>query len=111
MTSGPGPVAPSIPQQVTAADRDSAGIQHRHPDSANSARRGHASEYSLLALVEPAGDPAATRTQVSRESHRTTRGKEDQCQRATKTSYSTGQHALLACGMPEDNDRGRRPPK
>ena len=42
MTSGPGPAAPPIPQQGTAADGDSAGINNRHTNGAKGARPEHA---------------------------------------------------------------------
>ena len=66
---GPGPAPPPIPQRVTAADRGSAETLHRHPDGARSER---ASEYSLLAPVDLAGDPAATETQVYGDGHEST---------------------------------------
>ena len=66
------------PQQGTAANKNSAGTQHRHPNSANGARPERASKYILLAPAEPAGDPDAARTQVRGNSHRNKRGAEDQ---------------------------------
>ena len=111
MTSGPGLLAPSSPQRVTAADGDSAGTHHRHTNSADGARTERAIKYGLLALAEPAGDPASAGTQVSGDGHGATRGAEIQGHRATEMGYRTGQRALLARGMLEDNDRERRPPE
>ena len=59
MTSGLGTAALLSPQRGTAADRNSAETQHRHPDSADGAKTNRASEYGIMVTVEPVGDPAA----------------------------------------------------
>ena len=103
MTSGQGTAVPLSPQWGTVADGYSMGTQHRHPDGADGAKLERASDYRLLALAEPGGDPAALGTQVGRDSHGATRRTEDQGQRAA--GNGTGQHTLLAHFMPEeDND-------
>ena len=66
-------------------------------------------EYGLRALAEPAGYPAAAGTQVRGDDHRTTRGTEDQVQRATEMGDGTGQNELLLRGMPEDDNGEQRP--
>ena len=77
MTSGAGPAAPAAPprsRRGMAAGRESAVRPHMHPDGANSARSERVSQYGLLALVEPAGDPAATEIQKLRDGHESTMG-------------------------------------
>ena len=78
MTSGMGLAPPPIPQWDMAMDRDSAETLHRHTNGAGGIRPGRASECGLLAQSELAGDPAAVETQVSRDSHKATKGKEYQ---------------------------------
>ena len=64
MTHRPRPAPPPIPQRGTAVGVDSKLTLHRHPNGADGARPDRASEYSLLVTEEPAGDPAATGTQI-----------------------------------------------
>ena len=112
MTRGPGTTSAPIPQWGTAADGDSKGTLHRHPDGARpengmQSRR----KYGLLASEDPAGDPAAVGTQVRRDGHGTTRGIPDQGQTEMETGDRTGKRTLLACSMSEDNNGERRPLK
>ena len=64
------------------AYRDSEGTLHRYPYGADSTRTENGMqlcrEYRILALEEPAGDPAATGTQVRGDDHRTTRRADNQ---------------------------------
>ena len=60
---------------------------------------------------DPVGNPAAAENQVSRDCHEATRGTKDQDEMGTETWDRTRQCALLACGMPEDSDKERRPPE
>ena len=91
-----------------AADRDSKGNLHRHPNGADGARPKNGMqlchEYSLMALEEPVGDTAAVGTQVRGDSHWATRGANNQGQTETETGDGTGQRTLLARGMPEEDD-------
>ena len=68
-----GTSAPPHPQWGTAADKDSAGSMHRHTNGADSARPKNGMhtrrEYGLLAPTEPAENPAAAGTKVSKDSH------------------------------------------
>ena len=107
MTRGPG----------AAVDGDTKGSLHRHPDGADSARPQNGMQlrckYGLLASEEPAVDPATEGTQVIGDIHRATRGTCDQGQTVTVTVTGdrTGRRALLARGMPEDENGERRPPE
>ena len=47
---------------------------------------------------------------VGGDGHGATRATEGQVQREKETGDRNGQRALLACGMPEDVDKERRPP-
>ena len=103
MTRRPGTAAPLIPQRGIAADGDSKGTLHRHPDGANGTRPKNVIQlrrkYSIMAPEDLAGDPAATETQIRGEGYGATRGEEDERSRVTETRGRTGQSALLAHGM------------
>ena len=73
MTRRPGPAVPPILQQGMTADRDSVGIQHRHPNRANGDRPKRTSKYILLVSSEH-GDQAAAGTQVRGDVHGATMG-------------------------------------
>ena len=115
MPRGSGTAAPLRPQRDTAADRDSTGTLHRHPDGANGTRSENGMksrcEYGFLAPEEPAGNPSTAGTQVSGDGHRATMGTDDPGQRATETRDGTGQRALLVRSTPEEDNREQRSPK
>ena len=68
-------------------------------------------KYGLLAPEEPTGDPSAAGTQARGDVHGAKRGSDDQCERLTETEDRTVQRALPACGIPDDDNRERRPPE
>ena len=115
MPHGPGTAALLSPQRGTVADRYRAGPMHRHYDSANGARPENGiqlrRDYSLLTPEELVSDPAVAGTQVRGAGHEATSGTDDLGQTAMETGDETGQHALLARGMPEVNDGKKETPQ
>ena len=107
MTHGPGKAALPSPQWGTATDGDSAGTLHRHSDGTDSARPKNDMQSrrkcALLAPEEPAGDPAATGTQVRGGGHRSARGADDQ---GWGDGYGKQDQAARAPSM--QNARGRQ---
>ena len=115
MTRGPGTAVLLIPQRVTAADEDSVGTLHRHSDGANGNRPKNGMQWRLkYVLLEPEEleeDLAAAGTQIIGAVHRAKRGVDNQGRTVTKTGDGTRQRALLARGMPEEDNGERRPPE
>ena len=99
----------------TAADRDSKGNLHRHPDGADGARPKNGMQlrckYGLLAPEDLAGNPDTAGTQVRGDVQEDTRRTEEQGLRPTDTGDGTVQRALLARGMLEDKEKVRRNPE
>ena len=79
-----------------AADRDSKGNLHRHPNGADGARPKNGMqlchEYSLMALEEPVGDTAAVGTQVRGDSHWATRGAANATSKDVAAAGAGGRH-------------------
>ena len=84
---------------------------HRHTNGADSTMLESASKYSLLAPVEPAGDPAAEELQEHRDGHKSTMGTGVPDMRETETGYRNRHRTLLPCDQPEDAKDERIPPK
>ena len=80
----------------------------RHPDGADGARPGHGAlarcKYGLLALEEPAGNPAAAGPQGSGDSPENTTGTGGTDKRETGTGERNEQRAPLANGQPLDKE-------
>ena len=91
------------PQQGTAADDDSMGLQQRKFDSVDGARPKKGMnlrcKYVILAPEELVGGPATAGPWVKGTGHGATRGTEDQ-----------GQRALLARGIQELVNKEQIPP-
>ena len=72
MTSRSGPAALPSSQQGTAVGIFREVRPHRPPGGADGTRPERASEYGLLAPVNPAGDPAAAELQERGDGHKAT---------------------------------------
>ena len=115
MASGQELTAPQIPHRGTAEGGRREVRPHIHPDCANGARPKHGvlarREYGLLALEEPAGDPAATKPQGSKDSPKETLETGSTDGRETRKWERNSQSALFAWGQPEDEAEERGPPE
>ena len=84
---------------------------HMHTNGSDSTMLESASEYSLLAPVEPAGDPAVAELQEHRDGHKSTMGTGVPDTRETETGDRNRKRALLVCVQTEDADEERIPPE
>ena len=102
MAIGQEPAALHIPHQGTTEGERGEVRPHRYPDGDNGARTEHVTlarrEYDLLALEEPAVDPAVADPQGSGESPKDTSEKGRTGRRGMGKGSQNRQCALLKCG-------------